>query len=134
MTTAPDPTVMTTDRMEAFFAAWEAHDVERVVSFFTPDGAYLASVGPDDDGTAFRGISEIRRGVAAFLETYPDAHYSDTSSLICGDRGIAQWTFHGTMVDGRKIVYRGVDLLDFAGDLIRVKDAFRKERSAAIGD
>ena len=31
------------------------------------------------------------------------------------------------------MTYRGVDLFVFEGDLIAVKDAYRKERSAPIG-
>lgn len=124
---------MTEARMQGFFEAWGDHDVERVVSFFTSDGAYLASIGPEDDGTAFHGTDEVRRGVAAFLETFPDAHYTDTWVLLAGDRGVAGWTFHGTTSDGEQVRYRGVDLLEFEGDRIRLKDAFRKERSAPIG-
>jgi ketosteroid isomerase-like protein len=126
-------TTMSTERMIDFFAAWDAHDVERIVGFFTPDGAYYASIGPDDDGTAFRGIDEVRRGVTAFLETYRRAYYTDTKLNLEGDRGVAQWTFHGTTADGKEIRYRGVDILEFVGDRIKVKDAFRKERSAPIG-
>jgi len=133
MALAPDTTKMTAERMKDFFAAWDAHDVELIVSFFTPDGAYFASIGPDGDGTAFRGIDEVRRGVAAFLETYRKAYYTDTQLMIVGDHGVAQWTFHGTTADGQEINYRGVDILEFVGDRIKVKDAFRKERSAPIG-
>jgi len=101
MTTASDPsTAMTVERLDEFGAAWNAHDIERIVSFFTPDGAYLGSVGPDDDGTAFVGIDEVRRGVTAFLAMYPDAHYSDVETLLVGDRGVVQWTFHGTPAGG----------------------------------
>lgn len=133
ITDPKDTAPMTPARLEDFFAAWNAHDVERVVSFFTTDGAYLASIGPDDDGTAFRGIREVRRGVAAFLGTYPDARYTDRSSLVVGERGLATWTFHGTSPDGTAIVYRGVDVFEFEGDRIRLKDAFRKERSTPVG-
>ena len=60
-TTSDTSTAMTVERLNEFGAAWNAHDIERIVAFFTPDGAYLGSVGPDDDGTAFRGIDEVRR-------------------------------------------------------------------------
>ena len=134
MTTASDTsTTMTVERLNEFQAAWNAHDVERIVAFFTPDGAYLGSVGPDDDGTAFRGIDEVRRGVTAFLTMYPDANYSDATALVVGNRGVAQWTFSGTPASGSPITYRGVDLFEFVGDQIRLKDAFRKERAKAIG-
>jgi uncharacterized protein (TIGR02246 family) len=127
-------TKMTVERMDDFFAAWDTRDVDRVTTFFTEDGAYYASIGPDDDGTVFRGREAVRRGVAAFLETYSTrAHYTDKSVTIVGDQGFAQWTFHGTTATGREVRYRGVDVFEFVGDRIRLKDAFRKERSTPIG-
>lgn len=128
-----DAPAMTEERLQVFFDAWNAHDVETIVSCFTDDGAYLASIGPEDAGTAFRGREEVRRGVTAFLGTYRGAHYTDTTVLVRGDRGHATWTFHGTLADGRRVVYRGVDVFRFVGDHIALKDAYRKERSAPIG-
>ena len=126
--------MMTPDRVRAFFDAWNAHDVETVVSFFTPGGAYYASTGPDDSGTAFRGTDELRRGVAAFLGTYGDVHYTDLVVVMAGaERGFASWTFHGISPGGEPMTYRGVDLFVFEGDLIALKDAYRKERSRPIG-
>ena len=123
---------MTTDRLLRFFEAWNDHDVEAIVGYFRSDGAYFASIGPDDEGTAFRGLAEVRRGVAAFLGSYQDVRYTDLVIGVDGDRGFASWTFHGSR-DGAVVTYRGVDLFEFDGDLIVVKDAYRKERSQPIG-
>ena len=126
--------MFTPDRLRTFFDAWNAHDVETIVSYFTPDGAYLASIGPDDPGTAFHGTDELRRGVAAFLANYGDVHYTDLVIGMSGtERGFASWTFSGIGPDGQPMTYRGVDLFVFEGDLIAVKDAYRKERSAPVG-
>lgn len=126
--------VFTPDRLRAFFDAWNAHDVEAIVGYFTPDGAYYASIGPDDTGTAFRGTDELRRGVSAFLRTYGDVCYTDLVVGMSGpDRAFASWTFHGIAPTGEPMSYRGVDLFAFEGDLIAVKDAYRKERSTPIG-
>jgi len=126
--------MMNPERLRAFFDAWNDHDVEAIVSCFTPGGAYFASIGPDDAGTAFRGTDELRRGVAAFLGSYGDVHYTDLVIGLSGeDRAFASWTFHGLDPDGRPMTYRGVDLFVFEGDLIAVKDAYRKERSRPIG-
>jgi taurine dehydrogenase small subunit len=124
---------MTIDRLRRFFDAWNDHDVETIVSTFTPDGAYFASIGPDAEGTAFRGTAEVRRGVAAFLGTYGAVHYADLVIGMDGDRGFASWTFSATRPDGEQVSYRGVDLFTFDGDLIALKDAYRKERSKPIG-
>jgi ketosteroid isomerase-like protein len=124
----------TPDRLRAFFAAWNAHDVEAIVSYFTPDGAYYASIGPDDAGTAFEGTDELRRGVAAFLSSYGDVRYTDlVIRMSSDDRAFASWTFHGISPEGQPMTYRGVDLFVFEGDRIAVKDAYRKERSVPIG-
>jgi ketosteroid isomerase-like protein len=125
--------MMSADRLRAFFDAWNDHDVETIVSYFTPDGAYFASIGPDDTGTAFRGTEELRRGVGAFLSTYGDVHYTDLAIGMAGDRAFASWTFHGISPDGEPMTYRGVDLFELEGDLISVKDAYRKERARPIG-
>ncbi len=125
--------MMTPDRLRAFFDAWNDHDVEAIVSYFTLDGAYLASIGPDDAGTAFHGTDEVRRGVAAFLGTYGDVHYTDLRIGMADDRAFASWTFHGVSPEGEPMTYRGVDLFEFEGGLIAVKDAYRKERSRPIG-
>jgi ketosteroid isomerase-like protein len=125
--------MMTIERLTAFFDAWNEHDVETIVSFFTPDGSYLASIGPDDGGTTFHGTHELRRGVAAFLDNYRDVHYTDLRIGIADDRAFASWTFHGIDPSGQAMTYRGVDLFQFDGDRIALKDAYRKERSAPIG-
>ena len=126
--------MMTPDRLRAFFDAWNAHDVETIVSYFIADGAYHASIGPDDAGTSFIGTSELRRGVAAFLDNYGDVHYTDLVVGMSGnDRAFASWTFHGISPDGIPLTYRGVDLFVIDGDRIAVKDAYRKERSRPIG-
>ncbi len=126
--------MMTPDRLRAFFDAWNAHDVETIVSYFTPDGAYFASIGPDDAGTTFHGTDELRRGVAAFLGTYGDVHYTDLVVGMSGaDRAFVSWTFHGISLEGQPMTYRGVDVFVFEGDRIAVKDAYRKERSQPIG-
>ncbi|MFP5333616.1 MAG: nuclear transport factor 2 family protein [Acidimicrobiia bacterium] len=127
--TNPSDAVFTADHLQAFFEACNAHDVDRIAGFFTPDGVYLASYGPDDDGTVYRGVDEVRRGFAAFFGTYPDGHYTDSELAVDGDRGLAKWTFTGTPAGGETMSYRGVDLFEFSGDRIALKDAFRKERA-----
>ena len=125
--------MMTSQRLQRFFDAWNDHDVETIVSYFTPGGAYFASIGPDDEGTAFRGSDEVRRGVSAFLASYGGVHYTDLRIGMDGDRAFASWTFHGTNPAGQAISYRGVDIFEFEGDRIALKDAYRKERSTPVG-
>ena len=121
------------ERLEEFFEACNAHDVDRIAAFFTPDGVYQASAGPVDDGTTFHGAVEVGRGFEAFFATYPDGHYTEIDVMVAGERGVASWTFTGTPESGVRMSYRGVDLFRFEDGHIALKDAFRKERAAPIG-
>ncbi len=123
---------MTPDRLRQFFDLWNAHDVDAIVEFFTPDGVYMASIGPEDAGTTAQGHDELRVLVESFFASYPDVRYTDLEVAVTGDSGYATWTLDaGSGPDA--VRYRGVDIFRFAGDLIASKDAYRKERSAPIG-
>lgn len=56
---------------------------------------YLASIGPDDDGTSFRGVDEIRDGFKTFFGAYAKPRYSDIPLAVDGNRGFAERTCLG---------------------------------------
>jgi taurine dehydrogenase small subunit len=117
------------DILDRFTGAWNDHDVDAVMELFDDDCSYLASFGPEKDGTAYRGRDEVRAGVVAYLANFPDGRYSDVQSFVSGSRGACQWTFAGTSQQtGERVEVRGCDLFEFANGKIRTKDAFRKER------
>jgi ketosteroid isomerase-like protein len=70
-------------------AAWNAHDVDGIVEFFANDFVFHASVGPELMGASYRGCDEVRRGVAAFFERYPDGRFAGASAFVTGDGGCA---------------------------------------------
>jgi hypothetical protein len=117
---------MTAERLDAFLEAWNDRDVDAIMSYFAEGCVYHASVGPELLGATFRGREEVRAGVAAFLARNPQGRFENGSSLVMGDRGAAEWTFVTTGPDGDEVSTRGCDLFEFDGDLIRVKNAFRK--------
>jgi len=119
---------MTMERLDQFLNAWNAHDVDRIVSFFSDDCTFHASIGPELMGATYVGRGEVRRGVAAFLERFPDGRFEDVSGFVAGDRGASEWTFVTAGPDGTEVSVRGCDLFEFEGDRIRVKNAFRKSR------
>ncbi|MGI9529528.1 MAG: nuclear transport factor 2 family protein, partial [Acidimicrobiia bacterium] len=66
MTDAPHDATTTEARVLGFFDACNAGDADAIARFFTEDAVYQGSIGPDDDGTVFRGVDEVRNGMAAF--------------------------------------------------------------------
>lgn len=120
---------MTEERLAAFGEAWNAHDADLVLSFMSDDCVFHASVGPDLLGRTYVGADDVRRGVQAFFDRYPDGRFDDSSVFVAGDRGMSEWTFSWTGDDGARVALRGCDLFEFEGDLIKVKNAFRKNRA-----
>jgi ketosteroid isomerase-like protein len=122
------PSEMTEARLHEALAAWNTGDAERVLEFWSEDCIYHASFGPELMGRSFIGREGAREGIQAFFDRYPDGVFADTEVMVAGTRGAAEWTFRATGDDGEAFELRGCDLFEFDGDLIRVKNAFRKVR------
>jgi uncharacterized protein (TIGR02246 family) len=117
---------MTEERLLEALAAWNTGDAEHVLEFWSEDCVYHASFGPELMGRTFAGRDAAREGIQQFFDRYPDGEFADTEVMVAGDRGAAEWTFRATDDDGQEFEVRGCDLFEFDGDLIRVKNAFRK--------
>jgi ketosteroid isomerase-like protein len=78
---------MPRERAEKFGAAWNSGNADLVTSFFAEDGAYHASVGPDHLGKSYFGKENIRRGVQAFFDRFPDGKFENLKVVVAGDVG-----------------------------------------------
>ena len=119
---------MTRERAEEFGAAWNSGNADLVSSFFADDGVYHASVGPDHLGQSYFGKENIRRGVQAFFDRFPDGKFENLKVVVADDVGTFEWDFVATAPDGQKVRTAGCDLLRFVGDKVATKNAFRKMR------
>ena len=117
---------MTRERAAEFGAAWNSHDADLVASFFAEDGVYHASVGPDRLGKTYVGRDQVRRGVRAFFDRYPDGRFENLKVQVADDIGTFEWDFVTTDASGRQVTTAGCDLLHFKGDMVAMKNAFRK--------
>lgn len=115
-----------TTTLEAFLEAFNAHDVEAIMSFFTEDCVLDMPRGPAPGGLHLVGKRQVREGIQGRLDGIPDIHYGDDHHWTCGDRGVSTWTIRGTRVTGESIEVRGCDLLEFRDGKISRKDSFWK--------
>ena len=118
---------MTVERLEAFGEAWSSGDVDLIMSFLTDDCVYSASVGIEP-GETFVGAIEVRRGVVAMLAHDRTAESRGGRCIVLGDIGVAEWSYLLPTDEGEAgpVEVRGCDILEFRGELISRKDAFRK--------
>ena len=125
--------VQSTDRdleklLAAFADAWNRHDVDALMSMMTDDGVFEASGGNHVNGERHEGQQAVRAAYAAVFAQYPDAHWGNARHLVKGDRGMSEWTFTGTLKDGKRVEVTGCDLFTFRSGKIAVKNSYRKNR------
>lgn len=119
---------MTVERATEFGSAWNSRDADHVASFFAEDGVYLASVGPEHLGATFVGKQQIRKGAQAFFDRFPNGRFENLKVVVSGNIGTFEWDFVIQDTSGKEIRTAGCDLLEFSGDLVKTKNAFRKAR------
>jgi ketosteroid isomerase-like protein len=114
--------------LQAFADAWNRHDVDALMSVMTPDGVFEASGGNAVDGERYEGEKAVRAAYAAIFAAYPDAHWGNARHFVSGDRGLSEWTFTGTMKDGKRVEVTGCDVFTFRNGKIAIKNSYRKNR------
>ncbi|MGE0611790.1 MAG: nuclear transport factor 2 family protein [Hyphomicrobiales bacterium] len=112
--------------LKRFAGAWNAHDADALMSMMTDDCVFLTAMGRDPHGTEFRGRDAVRAAFQDVWRLFPDAQWLEDKHVVSGSRGFSEWTFHGTDLDGKRHVVRGIDLFTLRDGKIVVKDTFRK--------
>ena len=123
MTTAAAPTI---DLLLEINAAFNARDVERIMSFFADDATFLMARGPEPCGRRVHGKPAIRRVLADRFAVIKDMRWEHIDHWVTGNRAVSVWTVTGTSADGERLAYRGCDLYEFRGDKILNKDTYWK--------
>ncbi len=121
---------MSLSLLEQFGAAWNAHDLDALLSLVTDDCVFETAAGTDAHGTRFIGKEALRGAFPAAWQVWPDARWEEATHFVCGERGVSEWTFRGTDKDGICVEVRGVDLFKLRDGKIARKDTYRKQRKA----
>src|SRR6187399_962789 len=121
-----------TSLLEAFADAWNRHDLDALMSMMTADCVFEASAGNFVNGERHEGQQAVRAAFAAVFAQYPDARWNNARHFVTGDRGVSEWTFTGTLKDGKRVEVAGCDLLTLREGKIAVKNSFRKNRPPIV--
>ncbi len=116
MTRQTQPADSSGSRMHAFvadlFAAWNTHDLDRVLAFYAPDyeGQDVAQ-----EGTQY-GHEGMRQTLARYFQALPDVRFGVDDVIVDGERAAVVWTAEGTHMgslmhvpaSGRRVTVRGM--------------------------
>jgi steroid delta-isomerase-like uncharacterized protein len=105
------------------FAAWNAHDVCAVVSFYAPNYEELDVARRD----LMRGTENVRRTCIYYLRAFPDLKIVLDDCLVVGNRAALYWTWTGTQRGtfmnippmGHTVKVRGTSLILVEGGKLR---------------
>ncbi|TMJ25839.1 MAG: nuclear transport factor 2 family protein [Alphaproteobacteria bacterium] len=115
------------ETLKALVAAFNAHDLDRIMGFFTDDAVLEMPRGPDPWGSRYEGARAVREALQGRFKGLPDVHYGNDVHYVDGDMGISQWTLTGTQASsGQRLEVRGCDFYTFRDGKITKKDSFWK--------
>jgi len=117
---------VTVDTLKAFLDAFNRHDLDEIMTFFTDDAVFDFPRGSQPWGTRAQGRNEVRRLLASRFEGLPDVHYGDDRHFVTQDRGVSEWLLTGTTPAGIHVRVRGCDLFEFVDGRISRKDSYWK--------
>jgi len=112
----------------SFCDAFNRHDLDALIAHMTEDCVFCASAGPEQEGQRYVGRDAVRVGFAEVFTTFPDSQWEEGRHWVSGDRGVSEWVFRGTRLDGTRVEVNGCDLFTFHDGKIAIKDSFRKQR------
>jgi ketosteroid isomerase-like protein len=110
-------------------AAWNSHDLERLMSLFADDCVFDASGGPEAHGRRFEGRAQVSASFAEVFASMADANWGDGRHFVISEEyGVSEWRLVATLADGSRLDVLGCDFLTVRDDKIVRKNSFRKQR------
>jgi steroid delta-isomerase-like uncharacterized protein len=118
--------------IEAYGAAWNAHDVEGILAMHTEDSVFENHTS-GGKGVGKAAIREILKGVFA---AFPDIRFEARRTYVRDGVVTQEWTATGTLAipytkgsttvhpTGRNVSWNGVDVIPFENNLVARKDVY----------
>ena len=119
------------ERIAEYNEAWNSHDLDAIMAMHAPGMVFENhTAGESAEG------EEAREHIGSIFETWPDIHF-ETRRLYVRDGVVTQeWTATATHQNemrrgdlvaaptGKKVEWRGVDVIPFEDGLIKRKDVY----------
>jgi steroid delta-isomerase-like uncharacterized protein len=114
--------------LAALCEAFNAHDLDRIMAFFSDDCVLEMPRGSKPWGSRFEGKQEVKEALATRFQGLPDVHYGDAEHFVdeAAGAGMSKWILTGTSREGRRTEVRGCDFYTFRDGKVVRKDSYWK--------
>jgi len=129
--TEADSAVALEATIERYNAAWNAHDLDEIVSMHAPDMVFANhTAGESAEG------GEVREHIGAIFATWPDIEFTTRRLYVRDGLVVQEWAASATHSQvmrrgdlvaeptGRRVEWVGMDVIPFEGDKIKRKDVY----------
>jgi steroid delta-isomerase-like uncharacterized protein len=104
--------------IEHYNDAWNAHDIDTIVSMHAPDMVFENHTsGERAEGAA------VRDHIASIFRNAPDLRFRGRRLYVGADFVVSEWTASATR-DGRAVEWDGIDVFPIDQGLIKRKDVY----------
>ena len=105
--------------IERYNDAWNAQDLDTIVSFHAPEMVFENhTAGERAEG------AEVRDHIAQIFANWPDLTFRGRRLYVRDDLVVNEWTATATDKDGRRLEWDGIDVFPFENGLILRKDVY----------
>ena len=118
--------IVTADTLKKILEAFNRHDLDAIMKFFSDDCSFDFPRGPDPWGKRYIGKEQVREALAGRFKGIPDVHYGEDRHWVSANMGVSEWTLTGTTTSGVSLRVRGCDLWEFRNGKVIRKDSYWK--------
>jgi ketosteroid isomerase-like protein len=112
--------------LERLVEAFNDHDLDRIMGFFSEDCSLDMPRGKAPWGTRYVGKTAVRKGLQTRFEMLPDVRYGDVRHFVTEKMGVSEWLITGTLKSGATFQVRGCDHYEFRDGKVLRKDSYWK--------
>ena len=119
---------ITADTLKQILDAFNRHDLDAIMEFFSDDCTVDMPRGPEPWGKRFTGKAQVREALAGRFKGIPDVHYGEDRHWVSadGNMGVSEWTLTGTTTSQISVKVRGCDLWEFGNGKVTRKNSYWK--------
>lgn len=115
----PDAAAELERTIERYNAAWNAQDLDAIVSFHAPGMVFENhTAGERAEG------AEVREHIAGIFANWPDLTFRGRRLYARDGLVVSEWTAIATDEEGRRLEWDGVDVFPCENGLITRKDVY----------